>query len=84
MIRVLIDERGHAGYLAGEFDCNDAKCPLYYTSHYHLRNIDPDLPAYGISERVFQIMVEQDLTCYDTTCKHAEGFLLHAHFPKNL
>jgi Retrotransposon gag protein/Zinc knuckle/WCCH motif len=72
-----IDERADARYMSKEQECVDIDCPVYYTEHHHLRNIDPKLPDWGFRSTHYQAMIDDGQTCEDSECQWTE---LHVHY----
>ena len=48
VIEVPIDERGDRAYVAEDFGCLEIGCEPPHDNQYHIRNFDPEFPAYGI------------------------------------
>ena len=81
-VEVPIDERGNRAYVAGDFGCKEVGCEQ--THHrYHIRNYDPDYPAYGIPQDTFRYMIRAGMKCKSYACKHYQYLYDHVHFPKN-
>jgi hypothetical protein len=63
-----VDDRADARYMSKEEECVDTECPVYFTEHHHLLNIDPKLPYWGFRPTHYQAMIDDGWTCGDELC----------------
>jgi hypothetical protein len=45
----VMEERANKEYLSKNFNCFNNTCPLFFLTHYHTRNINPDHPGWGFT-----------------------------------
>jgi Retrotransposon gag protein/Zinc knuckle len=78
-----IDDRADTRYLYTEFGCTDINCPVYFTEHHHLLNIDPTIPDWEIRPTHYQAMIDDGWTCGKTECAWKNDLHVHYQGSKN-
>jgi hypothetical protein len=68
--KAVIDGRAEATHPYGYFSCANQGCYLYYKSHQHTWNVDPDEPSRPIARGRYWHMIENGARCADLTCQH--------------
>jgi hypothetical protein len=78
-----IDDRADARYLHREFSCTNIDCPVYFTEHHHLLNIDPDIPDWEVRPTHYQAMIDDGWTCENMECAWKSDLHVHYQGTKN-
>ena len=81
IVEMLKDDRVEKEYIVEQFECVNMHCPMFYSNHKHLFNMDPDNPKTAIILRLIEHMMENGRVYNRQGCEWRQ--YLHVHFAKN-